>query len=104
MIWFVIAARSPLGVSPTSGKETYEVTVEQNVAAEMRDAIALRASVYRPKAEGKLPILIVRTPYGKAGSNCELGFTAAGRCCLVINQECRERYASEGEWSAPRRR
>jgi uncharacterized protein len=104
MIWFVIAARSLLGVSPTSGKETYEATVEQNVAAEMRDGIALRAGVYRPNAEGKLPILIVRTPCGRAGANCELGFTAAGRCCVVISQECPECYASEGEWSAPRRR
>jgi uncharacterized protein len=91
-------------VSLTSGKETYEVTVEQIVAAEMRDGIALRAGVYRPKAEGKFPILIMRAPYGKAGSNCELGFTAARRCWVVINQECRERYASEREWSAPGRR
>ena len=66
MIWFVIAARSLLGVSPTSGKETYEATVEQNVAAEMRDGIALRAGVYRPNAEGNsLFLLCVRPAAGR---------------------------------------
>ena len=35
--------------------QTYEVTVERNVAAKMRDGVTLRADIYRPKAEGKYP-------------------------------------------------
>jgi len=42
--------------------------VERNVAAKMRDGVTLRADIYRPKAEGKFPVLLVRTPYDKTGS------------------------------------
>jgi uncharacterized protein len=45
--------------------ENYEVVVERNVAAKMRDGVTLRADIYRPKAEGKFPVLLVRTPYDK---------------------------------------
>jgi len=80
------------------GDEKYEVTVEQNVAATMRDGILLRADIYRPSGEGEFPVLIVRTPYSKAASNVEFGLVAARRGYVVINQDCRGRYASEGEW------
>ena len=47
--------------------ENHEITVERNVAAKMRDGVTLRADIYRPKAEGKFPVLLVRTPYDKQG-------------------------------------
>src|SRR5712691_10973151 len=53
----------PLGLAA----EKYEVVVERNVAAKMRDGVTLRADIYRPKAEGKYPVLLVRTPYDKQG-------------------------------------
>ena len=51
-------------VSPAKvpAADTYEVTVERNVPATMRDGIKLLADVYRPKADGKCPVLLVRTP------------------------------------------
>src|SRR5262249_40850220 len=45
----------------------YEVIVERNVPATMRDGIVLRADIYRPKAGGKFPVLLNRTPYDKVG-------------------------------------
>jgi len=45
--------------------ENHEVTVQRNEAAKMRDGVTLRADIYRPKAEGKFPVLLVRTPYDK---------------------------------------
>ncbi len=79
--------------------ENYPVTVERNVAAKMRDGITLRADVYRPKAEGKFPVLLARTPYDKAASwmsgSC---LKAAARGYMVIAQDVRGRYESEGEW------
>ncbi|MGD0694341.1 MAG: CocE/NonD family hydrolase [Terriglobia bacterium] len=77
--------------------EHYEVTVERGVAAKMRDGVVLRADVYRPKAEGKFPVLLERTPYDKRGG-FEFGLKAAARGYAVIIQDVRGRYTSEGEW------
>jgi uncharacterized protein len=77
--------------------ESYEVTVERNVAAKMRDGLTLRADIYRPKAEGKYPVLLVRTPYDKTGT-MHFGLKAAARGYVVIAQDVRGRFESEGEW------
>jgi len=77
--------------------EKYEVTVERNVAAKMRDGVTLRADIYRPKAEGKFPVLLVRTPYDKTGT-LNFGLRAAARGYVVIAQDVRGRFESEGEW------
>src|SRR6059058_177583 len=46
--------------NPTSSAadQPYEVTVERGVAAKMRDGVVLRADIYRPKADGKFPVLL----------------------------------------------
>ena len=82
--------------SPGEAKK-YEVTVERNVAAKMRDGLTLRADVYRPKAEGKFPVLLVRTPYDKQWS-AEFALRAVPRGYVVIAQDVRGRFESEGEW------
>src|SRR6516165_4881544 len=74
----------------------YEVSVERGVPAKMRDGVTLRADIYRPKAEGKFPVLLVRTPYDKRTG--EFGMRGAERGYVVIIQDTRGRYASEGEW------
>ncbi len=80
-----------------SAAEIHEVTVERSVASTMRDGIVLRADIYRPKSDGKFPVLLVRTPYDKTG---EMGFglRAAARGYVVVAQDVRGRYESQGEW------
>ena len=39
--------------------------IQKNVPVPMRDGVVLRADVRRPKATGKYPVLIFRTPYDK---------------------------------------
>ena len=73
------------------------VIIERNVPAKMRDGVILRADIYRPKAEGKFPVLLTRTPYNKTGE-ISLGVKAAERGYVLIAQDTRGRYASEGEW------
>ncbi|MBZ5516415.1 MAG: CocE/NonD family hydrolase [Acidobacteriia bacterium] len=63
----------------------------------MRDGVTLRADIYRPKAEGKFPALLERTPYDKRGG-VDFGLRAAARGYVVIIQDVRGRYTSEGEW------
>jgi len=92
MVWMALIL--PLAVAAA---EHYDVTVERNVAAKMRDGVTLRADIYRPKAEGKFPVLLVRTPYDKTGS-MGFGLRAAARGYVVIAQDVRGRFESEGEW------
>src|SRR5437016_12974809 len=76
--------------------EQYEVIIEGDVQAQMRDGVILRADIYRPKAEGRFPVLLQRTPYNKAAS--DIGVRGAARGYVVIVQDVRGRYTSDGEW------
>ena len=93
----VIGAFLLLTTTRAAGQEKYEVTVERNVAAKMRDGITLRADIYRPKADGKFPVLLVRTPYDKTNS-MGFGLRAAARGYVVVEQDVRGRFQSEGDW------
>jgi uncharacterized protein len=77
--------------------DAYQVTFEAGVAAKMRDGVTLHADIYRPKADGRFPVLLERTPYNKSGE-VELGLKAASRGYVAIFQDTRGRYSSEGEW------
>jgi len=86
-----------ISVSLAHAAEQYEVTYQRNVPVKMRDGITLRADIYRPKADGKFPVLLQRTPYNKDGG-VSFGFKAAARGYVVIFEDVRGRYSSEGEW------
>lgn len=77
--------------------QTYDVTFEHNVSAKMRDGVTLRADIYRPKTDGKFPVLLQRTPYDKTGSS-GFGWRAATRGYVVVIQDVRGRYGSEGDF------
>ena len=76
--------------------DRYEVTIDRNVPVKMRDGVILRADIYRPKADGKFPVLLERTPYNKQGG--DFGLRGAAHGYVVIIQDVRGRYSSEGEW------
>ena len=78
-------------------EEHYEVIVERNVPATMRDGTVLRADIYRPKADGKFPVLLTRTPYDRR-SEIDFGPLAAARGYVVVAQDVRGRFGSRGEW------
>ena len=82
------------------GRErSFSVAVEADVGAEMRDGTVLRADVYRPDAPGRYPVLLQRTPYSKDGENCvEQGHRLAERGYVVVQQDVRGRYRSDGEF------
>jgi uncharacterized protein len=81
----------------TSPQQPYAVVIERNQPAKMRDGVTLYADVYRPRADGKFPVLLTRTPYDKSGSQgiC-MRVAAEGFVCVA--QDVRGRYTSEGEW------
>ena len=77
------------------------VTVDANVPCTMRDGTVLRADVYRPAGDALLPVLLLRTPYGKSnGMTITYAHPAwyAARGYIVAVQDTRGRWASDGEF------
>ena len=72
------------------------IIIERDVAVPMRDGVTLRANVFRPDAPGRFPALVHRTPYGKPQDGFD-DFVRAGY--VVVTQDARGRYASEGEFT-----
>ena len=90
---------------------------ESDVMVTMRDGVRLATDVYRPALEGRavtqaLPVILERTPYGKAlasrseldrgetepRSRTEIAEWFVRRGYVVVYQDCRGRYGSEGEF------
>jgi putative CocE/NonD family hydrolase len=86
------AAEDPLLSAPK-----YEIVQEANVGVRMRDGVKLSTNIYKPKAEGKFPVILVRTPYKKEMGELQArAFARRGYACAV--QDCRGRFGSEGIW------
>ena len=80
--------------------------IDQKVMVPMRDGIRLATDIYRPKGEGKYPIVFSRTPYnfntwvdGKMGTGpLQAAYEAVSRGYVYVVQNERGRFFSEGEW------
>ena len=125
---FAVACASLVGISPSDSTGVgaqeptpYEVAATQNVMVRMRDGVHLATDIYRPArngspVEGTFPVLLERTPYNKEIENPDgtlspvdpvrrARFRAnrvvnflASRGYVVVIQDVRGRYASEGHW------
>ncbi len=76
-----------------------QIRVDSNAAVAMRDGVKLYADVYRPVDAGKFPVLVVRTPYGKQREGIHenlIGFARRGY--VIVVQDVRGRFESEGRW------
>lgn len=80
---------------------TAQIKVEFDVPATMRDGVVLRANIFRPDDDGTYPIALTRTPYGKDFTQVSplldpIRFAKAGY--IVVIQDVRGRFNSEGQW------
>jgi uncharacterized protein len=76
---------------------THEVVEERNADAPMRDGVALKVDIFRPKAEGRFPAILQITPYNKNGQAARARkFAAHG--FVVVNVDSRGRFESGGDW------
>lgn len=87
---------SPQTTSIAQG--VFEVDVRSDVKIPMRDGIKLSAHIFLPKAEGKFPVILVRSPYGKGDEKNGDGLFYASRGYVFISQDCRGKGASQGKW------
>src|SRR5262249_58520697 len=78
-----------------------QISVDFDVPATMHDGVMLRANVFRPAGAGPFPVALTRTPYGKDFASV-MPFLDAVRLAragyIVVIQDVRGRFRSEGEW------
>jgi len=76
-----------------------DLDVWTDVSVKMRDGIRLAADIYQPRGNEELPILLLRTPYGRADAqsmNYRHPAWYARQGYIVVVQDCRGRGDSEG--------
>ncbi len=74
-----------------------EIVVERGVAMTTRDGVKLRADIYRPAGEGTFPVLLAAHAL-QQDWQADFGRKAAAHGYMVVVQDVRGRYTSEGEW------
>jgi len=93
----VFALPSMAGTGQTGTTSAAPIVIQRNVEMKTRDGVTLRADIYQPAAEGSYPVLLQRTPYNK-DEEAEFGSRAAAHGYIVVVQDVRGRYTSDGEW------
>jgi putative CocE/NonD family hydrolase len=89
------------GWPPNTGAGPCQVTKQADVPARMRDGTVLKADVYRPATQAAVPVVLMRTQYGKAAAQIQPSrFRApawfASHCYLVVVQDIRGLGVSGG--------
>ncbi|WP_110319951.1 CocE/NonD family hydrolase [Mycolicibacterium moriokaense] len=86
-----------------AGRGPCAVATETDVPATMRDGTVLRSDVYRPRTADAVPVILMRTQYGKsaaqAGSRYQPPDWFASHCYLVVIQDVRGQGGSGGTFS-----
>jgi putative CocE/NonD family hydrolase len=95
--WLLAFTATLLTSSLVMSQTAPQIVVEKNTAMKTRDGVTLRADIYRPAADGSYPVLLTRTPYNK-DNTASFGQEGAARGFMVVVQDVRGRFASEGEW------
>lgn len=75
----------------------YRVSAPKTYMVAMQDGVRLATDVYLPGKEGRVPTVLIRTPYGKT-SGVEMYYRFVQRGYAVVIQDVRGREDSEGEW------
>lgn len=77
------------------------IRIENDVGIVMRDGVTLRADIFRPDGDGPFPTIVMRTPYDKRRAFAYYFYDpirVARNGYVVIFQDCRGCFASEGEF------
>ena len=97
-------AGAPTSWPPAGGHGPCAVAKQTDVSARMRDGTVLRADVYRPATPQPVPVILMRTQYGKSGaqvapSRYQSPDWFASHCYLVVVQDIRGQGASDGTFT-----
>ena len=97
---------------------SFDAVTESGVMVTMRDGVRLATDIHRPArngraVEGRFPVILERTPYGKSlvsrsertaaepepVDRAELARLFVARGYIVVYQDCRGRHGSEGRFT-----
>lgn len=97
-----VAASRPFPAG--AGRGPCAVTKKSDVPATMRHGTVLRADVYRPVSSEPVPVMLMRTQYGKSGAQVEPSRYQspdwfASHCYLVVIQDVRGQGTSGGTFT-----
>ncbi len=96
--WFVLS-RPLLRSQSAPAIASTDIIIQRGVPMKTRDGVTLYADIYRPKSSEKFPVILMRTPYDKSvGWAVSPAFKIVARGYILIIQDVRGRYTSEGEW------
>ncbi len=87
----------PTSTTAAQSQTLYQVVVENGVRIKTRDGVSLVADIYRPKGEGKFPVLLERTPYNRKDES-GMAYELSAHGYIVVLQDTRGRYDSGGEF------
>jgi putative CocE/NonD family hydrolase len=94
----------PIDPSARPARPEFDAHLTENISVRMRDGVLLATDVYRPSRGGqpledRRPVLLHRTPYDKTEVEVVFGQCRwfASRGYVVVNQDCRGCFQSEGE-------
>ncbi len=77
--------------------ETYDIVVERDIKVVIPDGITLLADRYYPRKDGKRPLILIRSPYGRRLRGFLYGRLLAERGFQVLIQSCRGTFGSGGK-------
>jgi uncharacterized protein len=80
------------------GAQDDAVVFEANVMVPMRDGTNLAANIFKPEGDGRYPVILARTPYGKGDEHNGQARSYANQGYVMVIQDCRGRGDSEGLW------
>ncbi|MGB0005527.1 MAG: CocE/NonD family hydrolase [Candidatus Sulfotelmatobacter sp.] len=97
MAWLV--PLRPLQAQDAAPLIATDIIIQHDVPMKTRDGVTLYADIYRPRSPDKFPVILMRTPYDKSVDwAVSPVFKMVPRGYVVIIQDVRGRYTSEGEW------
>src|SRR6266404_8883154 len=88
-----VAASGQAAASP----QTPQTSKQLELMVPMRDGVKLATGIYLPEGNGRWPVVLIRTPYGKNTQATSNALWTARGFVLVV-QDCRGKFKSEGEY------
>src|SRR5687767_5372341 len=75
-----------------------DIRAKETIMLPMRDGVKLATDVHKTEgtSPSPLPVILARTPYNKNSLDA-IGVEAIKRGFILVTQDCRGRFASEGE-------
>jgi len=90
-------ATSPASSQP-SGSQASQSSKQLEQMVPMRDGVKLATGIFLPDRNGRWPVVLIRTPYGK-NTQATSNAVWTGRGFALVVQDCRGKFKSEGAYN-----